>query len=255
MFDQGQLEKMTITAYEDPGRGSTAKPTLSPDPAHTYTVQVNPSSYTESRRIRHAERCGQGASGQEATYSGTDPRTMEFEFLFDGSGVVPPPSVLSDVPLVGAIASALPGAEGPYNVTDELAKFDKVMNYDGTVHRPRRLHLSWGRLKFDCVLTSLSIRFTLFNPDGSPLRAIASCSFRESMSCAERELRERKSSPDLTHVREIKAGDSLPLMAKEIYGDPGLYLEVARVNKIVNFRRLSTGRRIELPPIDKGSKR
>ena len=125
----------------------------------------------------------------------------------------------------------------------------------GDIHRPRKVLLVWGRLSFPCVLTSLSVRYTLFSPDGSPLRAIASCAFAEALTDTEREQEEQNSSPDLTHIREVKAGDTLPLMAHGIYGDPSLYLEVARINKLVDFRRLRAGQRIALPPIEKGSKR
>jgi nucleoid-associated protein YgaU len=58
-------------------------------------------------------------------------------------------------------------------------------------------------------------------------------------------------SPDLTHVRVVEEGDTLPLMAKRIYGDSKYYLEVARVNRITSFRKLKTGQRIFFPPIQK----
>jgi nucleoid-associated protein YgaU len=63
--------------------------------------------------------------------------------------------------------------------------------------------------------------------------------------------KENRSSPDLTHYRIVKAGDNLPLMTQRIYGDPKYYLEVARVNKLVNFRNLKPGQAIYFPPIEK----
>ncbi|NOR75025.1 MAG: LysM peptidoglycan-binding domain-containing protein, partial [Draconibacterium sp.] len=64
---------------------------------------------------------------------------------------------------------------------------------------------------------------------------------------------ENNSSPDLTHVIIVKEGDTLPLMAFSIYGDPKYYLEVAKANSITNFRKLKVGQQIFFPPINKVS--
>ena len=58
-------------------------------------------------------------------------------------------------------------------------------------------------------------------------------------------------SPDLTHLRVIKAGDKLPVLCNEIYGDPRLYLRVAQANGIDDFRNILPGMRIFFPPLEK----
>ena len=204
-------------------------------------MQVNPSSYSLNHLLNYSYQRGQGFSASEAVYSDSPPVNLQFEFLFDGTGVVPKPSELGDIPLVGAIASAL-SADKPFVVMDEIKKFDKlVYDYAGKIHRPRQLLLIWGSLVFSCVLTSVDYRFTLFKQDGTPLRAVATCTFCESVPDAERMRRDNASSPDLTHLRDVRDGDTLPLLAHDIYGNAQLYLEVARVNKLVNFRRLRLG--------------
>lgn len=252
LFDQGKLEKMTIRAFL-PQTNPDEPPQVSESPDDAYVVQVNPSSYTLNHVLNYSYRQGQGFSSSEAAYSGSEPVTLQFEFLFDGTGVVRPPSELGDVPLVGAIASALAGSE-PYDVMTEIQKFNRlVYDYHGEEHRPRQLLLVWGTLVFPCVLATISYRFPLFKPDGTPLRAVATCSFRETVPDAERVRRENPSSPDLTHLREVQEGDTLPLLAHRVYGKAELYLEVARVNRLVNFRRLRAGSRVALPPMEKGT--
>ncbi len=252
LFDQGKLEKMTIRELlpqSDPNEPRQVNEEVS------YVVQVNPNHQTLNQRLQYTYHEVQGSSGGEARYCRSEPRTLEFEFLFDGTGVVPPPSEFGDIPLVGAVESLLSGNK-KFDVKTEIEKFNKVVyDFDGEIHRPRQLLLSWGTLVFPCVLTSVNYRFTLFKPDGTPLRAIASCSFRESLSDAERELRDNSQSPDLTHLREVKEGDTLPLMSYRIYGKTDLYLEVARVNKLVNFRRLKAGSRLAFPPVEKEVKK
>ncbi|MDH4134678.1 MAG: LysM peptidoglycan-binding domain-containing protein, partial [Gammaproteobacteria bacterium] len=124
-----------------------------------------------------------------------------------------------------------------------------VYKFDGKIHRPRELLLVWGTLVLSCVLNSVSYRYTLFKPDGTPLRAIASCSFCEHVPREQAKRQENAMSPDLTHMRDIRDGDTLPALAHEVYGKPELYLEVARVNKLVNFRRLRSASRIAFPPL------
>jgi Contractile injection system tube protein len=251
LFNQGKLEKMTIREL---------LPQSNPDEPRqvsediSYVVQVNPSSYNLNQMLEYTYQQGQGFSGAEARYSRSEPTTLQFEFLFDGTGVIPAPSEFGDIPLVGGIASALSDSE-EYNVKDEIQKFNNVVyKLDGEIHRPRQLLLIWGTLIFPCVLTSVSYSFKLFRPDGTPLRAVASCSFRESVSDAEREQIDNLSSPDLTHLRDVREGDTLPLLSYRIYGKSELYLEVARANKLVNFRRLRAGSRLAFPPIDKETK-
>ncbi|ETX04322.1 CIS tube protein [Candidatus Entotheonella palauensis] len=249
-FDQGKLEKMTIRAYL-PQNNPEDAPQVSDDPEDTYVVQVNPESYTRNQQLHYNYRQGQGFSSSEAVYSNSQPISLEFEFLFDGTGIVPPPSELGDVPLVGAVASALSENEA-FNVWDEVNKFNQLAyEYDGEIHRPRQLLLVWGTLEFPCVLTTVNYRFTLFKPDGAPLRAVAHCTFREAVPDAERVRKDNSRSPDLTHLREVKEGDTLPLLAHRIYGNAELYLEVAQVNKLINFRRLQAGSRVTFPPVDK----
>ena len=253
LFDKGKLEKMTIRAFkpaanpDDPPQSSDAK-------EDTYVVQVNPKSYSLNHLLNYNYQRGQGFSAGEAVWNDSPPVNLSFEFLFDGTGVVPKPTELGDIPLVGAIAS-LVSPDEPFVVIDEIKKFNKlVYSFAGGQHRPRSLLLVWGTLVFPCVLSSVEYRYTLFSPDGSPLRAIAVCSFCESVPDAERVRLENATSPDLTHLRDVRDGDTLPMLAYDIYGKPELYLEVARANKLVNFRRLRAASRVMFPPVKSGVK-
>lgn len=250
LFDKAKLEKLTLRAFK-PQASPNDPPQPSDAPEDCYTVQVNPNSYSLNRMLNYTYQRGQGFSAAEAVYSDSPPVHLEFEFLFDGTGVIPKPAPLGDIPLVGAIASAL-SPDQPFVVMDEIKKFNKLVgDYSSKIHRPRALLLVWGSLVFPCVLTSLDYRFTLFAEDGTPLRAIAKCTFCESIPGAEREARDDANSPDLTHVRDVRDGDTLPLLAYDIYGNAQLYLEVARINNLINFRSLRPATRLSFPPLDK----
>lgn len=251
LFDQGKLEKMTVTAYQ-PTTQANAVPKVSTAPEDSYVVQVNPTSYSLSQSIEYTAKNGQGASGSDAVFNRSPARSVDFNFVFDGTGVVPPPpTAVSGIPVVGAIASAL-SDDDEYIVSDEIAKFNHVVyNYDGTIHRPRKVLLVWGSFSFSGALTSLSYDFKLFKSDGTPLRATATCSFRESIAETERALKEANSSPDLNHRRNVAEGDTLPLLTYAVYGDPRHYINVARHNRLVNFRNIEAGTALELPRLAK----
>jgi nucleoid-associated protein YgaU len=95
----------------------------------------------------------------------------------------------------------------------------------------------------------MNITFKLFKPDGTPLRAVAKAKFKGFVEDNLRIAKENNNSPDLTHVRIVKEGDTLPLMTFRIYGDSEYYLEIAKVNKLPNFRKLKAGQKIIFPPI------
>jgi len=44
-------------------------------------------------------------------------------------------------------------------------------------------------------------------------------------------------------------GDTLDLIADNNYDDPSYYLQLARANRLKNFRKLKPGMRLILPPI------
>lgn len=254
LFEQGKLEKMILRAYQ-PSTSADDVPQVSDAPEDSYVVQVNPSSYTIQQTIQYAQTQAQGTKGDAGNFSKSPPREMSFTFLFDATGVVPPPpNPLSGVPIAGAIAAALSSED--YVIADEIEKFNHVVyDYAGEIHRPRRILMLWGALGFSCVLTEISFDFKLFRPDGTPLRATATCTFREAVPDSQRVLEEANSSPDLTHLRQVKDGDRLPLMAHEVYGDARHYLALARHNGLVNFRKLRPGTDLELPRLEGGTKR
>jgi hypothetical protein len=133
-----------------------------------------------------------------------------------------------------------------------VEKFQTVTGYNGNIHRPNYLKVAWGTLTVKrCVLKGASIAYKLFKPDGVPLRAVITANFTDNSDDQTRVAIAQDQSPDLTHIRTIKAGDSLPLMCYRIYGDANYYLAVARVNRLDNFRRLTPGQKIFFPPLTK----
>jgi len=216
---EGSLEKLKIIAYKDENFGSQIG---------EYPVQVNPEKYTHDHKTSFTNKKSTETSGVTTKYVAISPEAVKFDLYFDVTGVI------------GGITS----------IADAIQQFkDLVYTYNGSIHSPNYLKLLWGSLIFKCRLTSLNIEYTLFKPSGIPLRAKAGVSFEEYISPEELARRANKSSPDLSHVRLIRAGDTLPLLCHNIYGDSKYYLQVAHVNGLTDFRNLQVGTRIEFPPL------
>ena len=134
----------------------------------------------------------------------------------------------------------------------DYQKFKSVVyQYASDTHQPRFVQLQWGPLLYNCRCTRMTITFKLFNPDGTPLRAEAECTFESVIDQTKLAAIENRQSPDLTHVRTVIDGDTLPLLCYREYGDSKYYYQVARANGLTDFKKLIPGTKIILPPIAK----
>lgn len=217
---EGELKKMVIEAYRSPDYSGSA--------AASFTVLFNPATYTQKYEVEYHARQGAADTGSPQVFGRIKPQEYTFEFLFDGTGT----------------------AVQKVEVRQALEDFLKVAGkHDGEIHRPMYLKLSWGSLISKCVLKSADITYTLFKPDGHPLRAKVRAVFSENIEDTLRVAEERRSSPDLSHVHVVKAGEHLSQLAHRYYGDASRYLQVAQFNRLRNFRRLEVGQVLVFPPI------
>ena len=115
------------------------------------------------------------------------------------------------------------GFAGKSNTSARIQQLeDIVYQYDGNNHEPKHVKLLWGSLIFYGRLTTMTVEYTLFEPSGKPLRAKVKLAFTGFMSKEERALRANKSSPDLTHYIEFKAGDTL-IVPYDAHGRLSIY--------------------------------
>ena len=217
-------------------------------PNGEFRALLNPEKYVFRYKVKQNKQQASGTNSSSPRYNKTPPEDLELEFIFDRTGVL---MNYGESSTSGDDALSVDEGVG---VADDVDLFKRVVfDYNGNEHRPNYLIFSWGALLFKGVLTQMDITFKLFKADGTPLRATATAKFKGFIEDNLRVAIENNSSPDLTHIRVVQEGDTLPLMAHRIYGDPKYYLEVAKVNKLTSFRNLKVGQRIFFPPIEKVS--
>lgn len=230
MAASGKLEKMLILAFESSEDAETGGKT---EAKESFEALINPETYTLEYKVKTSDGQGQGTSGAQAKFEYALPEELTFEFLFDNTGII----------------DGKPKKDG---VFDDVNRFRRMLTgYQGSSHEPYHLKLVWGNLIFKGRAVELGITHKLFNPDGQPIRTVAKVKFKGSIEEKKRAAKENKTSSDLTHLRKVKAGDTLPLMCYRIYGDPKYYLDVAEVNGLGNFRSLTPGTDLLFPPLDK----
>jgi LysM repeat protein len=221
--------KITITGYEDSAYTQEVK---------SLQVFYDPRKLKEHFRVRYDTRQALGTSAVMARYDRTPPGEIAFELVFDNT-----------LEKAYYEQNSLPA---PPAVKDQVAEFKAlVFNYQGSIHRPYYLRLSWSNQSAKGQVGSLQVSYSVFDANGDPLQALVSVVFLVTEDDKTRQARENKQSPDLTHSYLVRQGDTLPNIAHRIYGDGSYYLELARYNQLRSFRTLHPGDRLEIPPLDK----
>ena len=149
------------------------------------------------------------------------------------------------------------------SVTDQVETFHKLVTVDGNLHSPPLVQVTWGTAfpgaalgatttassTFTAVVLSVARRFTLFSPDGKPLRAIVTIALKQYASLSAQVLAINYRSADHTRTHIVAEGETLPLIAYDAYADPGLWRVIADHNNLSEVRDLVPGTRLEIPPL------
>ena len=148
-------------------------------------------------------------------------------------------------------------------VTDEVEAFHKLVAVAGKLHAPPLVRVAWGEnfpgtamgdtetagRSFTAVATSVGRRFTLFNPEGKPLRATVSVSLKHFATIGDQIASINYQSADHTRVHVVAEGETLPLIAHDAYADARRWRVIADHNRLTQVRDLTPGTRLELPPL------
>lgn len=229
-----KLSKLTIQGYSDSKRSEKLGKEIE--------VQYNPESLSIKHESSFQNKQGIATSSAQARFSHSRSKLLNISLVVDGTNVgYFGIELLKHQPTVGE------------RIKEFLETCYKVQ---GKTHEPAYLRLSWDQSVigpgFDCRLQSVDINYTAFDRDGSPLHATLAAVFVEDIDPEKKASLDKLSSPDLSHRRVVKAGDTLPLLCREIYGSAEHYLRVAEVNGLDDLRVLEVGRELIFPPYAKG---
>jgi len=224
------MELMQITGYKDEEFRNILKVGVDPIVVNPYSVMINPESIKWQRNISYNDEQAPNTSTASQKYKATPSDTLNFDIVIDCTGIVDPDRTV---------------------MSKEIKSLEKLVSaYNGKIHRPNFLIIQWGQnLTFKGVLTSMDISYTLFRPDGSPLRAKISLSFTMYVSPETVTKLDQPESPDISHVVTVVEGITLPQLCQQTWNDDSYYVQVARYNDLNKFRNLKGIQKLIFPPI------
>lgn len=184
-------------------------------------VMFNPEEYTLESGNNFAEVGVPGLAVSPIQYVKGNGRTLSMSLFFDTT-------------------------EFAVDVRSETQKITNLLNQTNADKAPPILLLSWGSLSFQCVLESVSQRFSFFMESGEPVRATLDVSFREYEAI------------DVTietglfilppTIANITEGETLSALAANALGDASRWRELADSNDIDDPLEVPAGQPLIIPP-------
>ena len=211
-------------------------------------VQYNPTEYTLNKGMQFAEIPIPGLDAPLLQFVRGQSETMTMELFFDSTEQ-------------GTGTNAR-------SVTLQTDRFYQLIKIDSHQHAPSVLQVEWGGRDFPgshmgteysaqnrpyslrCVVESVRQRFTLFNPNGVPLRATLTVTLKEYKTLQEQIAQLNLQSADQTKAHVVQEGETLTQIAARAYDDPREWRTIAAYNGIIEPLALQAGMVLHLPPTE-----
>jgi hypothetical protein len=203
----------------------------------------NPNEYTVSKSNDWNLKPIVGATLPAAQFGGGHARELTLDLLFDATDA------------------------GDRDVSEVTNRLFKMMEVNPALAsgsrknkgRPPMVTFGWGStVGFKAVATSLSVRYTLFKPDGTPIRAHARLALQQAEKADSSSAQGASAAQNPTSFAQagasshvVREGDSLQSIAYGTYGDPTLWRAIAEANGIDDPMRTPLGVALEIPALER----
>jgi nucleoid-associated protein YgaU len=221
-----KLEKASLSLYDPaPAGGGSAAGSK----RGAIAFQFNPKEVTIAKTAKWERKTAKGAKkAGPPEFSGAEPCKLTVEMFFDATSSQD-----------GSVVQAVEQLFSCCVPTEESAGQKKPS--------PPIVVLHWGAISsFPAFITSVSAKYTLFNGEGLPIRALVSVAMEEMPGEPFRQ-NPTSGSADVRRVHLTVAGDTLASVAYREYGDPTQWRALAAYNGIDDPLRVHTGTTLLLP--------
>ncbi len=119
--------------------------------------------------------------------------------------------------------------------------------------RPPLVKFIWGMfsasltMAFTAYIPSVDIKFTMFLPDGTPVRAEAEIEFVAVSSMLP--FQNPTSRSEARTIWVVTEGQTIDWIAAQNYGDPAHWRHIAKTNNLMNPKDLRPGQVLKLTPL------
>lgn len=200
------------------------------------SVQFNPTELNFTKTAQIAEIAIPGLDTPLLQYVRGQAETLSLELFFDST---------ED----GTGAQAKP-------VTEQTDKFYALIKAEQATHAPPVLLFLWGGTAFPgrrrdhgfrCVVTSVRQQFTLFAPDGKPLRARLTVELKEYKPLTLHLAELGFMSADHTKACVVREADTITAISYREYTDDRRWRGIAEANGITDPLALRPGQILRIP--------
>ena len=183
---------------------------------------------TKSSQWKRSPNRGSRDSSQPE-FVGTNPRTLKMDLLFEGWET---------------------------GAGDVSADVDKLFTWttptqesiNNNQPQPPLVVLHWGaKSYFEVYVKQVQAKYTLFDPQGSPVRAVVTCTFEETPMAAEGQ-NPTSGGRAGSRTHTVVEGESLQSIAYREYREPSRWRAIALTNGIDDPLRLRPGKSLLIPP-------
>ena len=194
-------------------------------------VMFNPNEYTFTRQLRWDVEGVRGRNVAQVEFSGGDPTTLTMQLFFDSY------EERKDV----------------RDYTEPIWKMtfieNKTVNQKNKRGRPPKVQFVWGSMwSFKAVITSITQKFTMFLPNGTPVRATMDVSFQQIDEAPLKQNPTSGGGPEVK-TRIVRPRETLAWIAYDEYHDSTLWRPIAEANGIENPLALIPGQRLVIPEL------
>ena len=225
------LQKLTISMIEATSTKGTGK--VSATSSGKFTCQFNPVDFTLSKENRWTRSSSTGADMSDLTFGGGKGVSMSINLFFDSTDTGDP-------------------VRNQYEPLRNMMLVSQTYkdSKSGAAQPPWVL-VQWGTyIGFAAVIEKLDEKFTLFKPDGTPVRAEVTLKLEQ---VADEKRLPAQNPTTLTEPRRtwvVQEGERLDLIAAIEYDDSAAWRFIADVNGILDPMRLVSGQVLKLPPLE-----
>lgn len=223
-----QMQRAVLKMYDpSPSKsGSGGKPGAE---RGEVKFQFNPKEVSITKAAKWERKTAKGAQkAGPPEFSGSEPCKLTVEMFFDATASHD-----------GSVVKAVEALFSCCVPTEESAGQKKPS--------PPLVVLHWGSISsFPAFVSSVSVKYTLFSAEGTPIRALCSVALEEMPDEPWRQ-NPTSGGRSVRRAHRMVAGDSLASVAYAEYGDPGAWRRLADYNGIDDPFRVRPGATLLLP--------
>jgi hypothetical protein len=192
----------------------------------------NPAEFTIAKMAKWRPKESSGRDTPRLVYSGGEAQDMTITFLFDTTAT-----------------------GGDRDVRDEYKELINMVKVDRSKENrttgqgePPKVRFHWGNfLAFDAVITKLDQKFTMFAPQGTPVRSEVTVTFKQVGE--ETRGQNPTTRTETRKTRVVLEGETLDWIAYQEYGDTAYWRHIAETNNLDDPLALYPGQILKLVPL------